>query len=668
MGGVVIAWVATAGSLFAQREDAIQWRFTMGGYAGLSSPAMSPDGSAIYIGVTLPENRGGRLMAVTPQGASRWGKEGRQFSAGIEASPTVAPATLGGRIYLGDARGRFYALNPANGQDIWMRSVGGTITSSAALAADGTVYVATSVFNGTWSGQLVAFSPEGVERWRFNTGDLIDSSPAVGSDGTIYVGSADRYLYAIHPSGEQRWRFLTGGKVLSSPAIGRDGTIYFGSHDQKLYALDPNGNLKWDYPTGGQIDASPALGADGTIYFPADRHLYALRPEVNATDRLRWRTDVSSGSTSSPAVRADGVIIAGFDDLHIRFFEPDGRVRWSRNTEARTEDYIESSPLVAPDGSIYIGSLDGQLYKLNGNGSPLSSISSWPGFRRDVQRAGMTRASNADARLLNIATRAQAGGGRPLIAGFVVQGANEKVYLVRAVGPTLAQPPLNVGGAMSDPRLLMHSGGVFFRENDNWDSSDNLNGAGIVDTGAAVGAFPLPAGSRDAALLLALPPGAFTAQVEGAGGSAGVALVEVYDAIAGDQTARVINLSTRGQVGTGANILIAGVVVGGNGTARLLLRGIGPALGKFNVPGVLTRPRLELFRGQTSLGVNTGWSSGGYKVDIQAAASSVAAFDLDDGSGDCAMLFEAQPGLYTVQISGVGDTTGEAMVEVYVLH
>jgi hypothetical protein len=190
----------------------------------------------------------------------------------------------------------------------------------------------------------------------------------------------------------------------------------------------------------------------------------------------------------------------------------------------------------------------------------------------------------------------------------------------------------------------------------------------LIDTAEGVGAFPFALGSKDAAILPALPSGAFHAHVRSSDGGAGVALVEVYDAgVATDNSARLVNLSTRGRVGTGEDVLIAGVVLGGVGSRRLLLRAIGPGLTQFNVGGVLARPRLELFRGQQSLGSNTGWTSTGMGADLAAAAATVSAFALPEGSADSAMIFEAAPGPYTIQISGVGGTTGEAMVEVYVL-
>jgi len=148
--------------------------------------------------------------------------------------------------------------------------------------------------------------------------------------------------------------------------------------------------------------------------------------------------------------------------------------------------------------------------------------------------------------------------------------------------------------------------------------------------------------------------------------------VEAYDAVGGDPSARLVNLSTRGQVGVGDNALFAGVVVGGTGRSRLLLRAVGPGLTQFGVAGVLDRPTLSLFTpvaggGQRLIRSNAGWSTENLTYDFAAAARAVAAFPLQEGSADCAMVVTVEPGNYTLQVSGLNGQTGEALVEVYVL-
>jgi YVTN family beta-propeller protein len=131
-------------------------------------------------------------------------------------------------------------------------------------------------------------------------------------------------------------------------------------------------------------------------------------------------------------------------------------------------------------------------------------------------------------------------------------------------------------------------------------------------------------------------------------------------------SARLINISTRAQVGTGANILIPGFVIGGSGTETLLIRADGPALTAFGVAGALAQPSLSVFNSTgTVIASNTGWGTNSNPAQIASAAASVGAFALASGSADCALVASLTPGAYTVQVSGVGNSTGVALAEVY---
>jgi septal ring-binding cell division protein DamX len=130
--------------------------------------------------------------------------------------------------------------------------------------------------------------------------------------------------------------------------------------------------------------------------------------------------------------------------------------------------------------------------------------------------------------------------------------------------------------------------------------------------------------------------------------------------------ARLINISTRAMVGTGANILIPGFVISGSGTETLLIRADGPALTAFGVGGALAQPSLSVFNSAgTVVASNTGWGTNANPAQISSAATSVGAFALASGSADCAVLASLSPGAYTVQVSGVGNSTGVALAEVY---
>ena len=181
-----------------------------------------------------------------------------------------------------------------------------------------------------------------------------------------------------------------------------------------------------------------------------------------------------------------------------------------------------------------------------------------------------------------------------------------------------------------------------------------------------VGAFAFPAGSADSALLLDLPPGSYTAQVTGADGTTGVALVEAYEVM--PDGGHLIDISTRASVGTGADVLIAGFVIGGTQSSQLLIRGIGPGLAQFGVSDPLAQPVLSVYdSGGNLVGLNVGWSNGSSAdaVAVANAASAAGAFSLVPGSADSAVCLTLPPGQYTAEITGVDGTTGSALVEVY---
>lgn len=273
-------------------------------------------------------------------------------------------------------------------------------------------------------------------------------------------------------------------------------------------------------------------------------------------------------------------------------------------------------------------------------------------------------ASVSDGFLRNLSTRGSVGSGEnALIVGFVVNGRNPKQVLVRAVGPTLADN--GVTGAITDPTLsLFNTAGTVVATNDNWS-----NAPAVANASSTVGAFPLPATSLDAALVTTLGPGAYTAQVTGVSGSTGVGLVEIYDV--DTQTPfsaeKVLNVSTRGRVGTGDQRLIAGVVINGTTPKRVLIRAVGPTLSTLGVNGSLADPNLRLIRQDTGLTVreNDDWGRGNDATLVTDVAAQVGAFALPAGSKDAALLITLPPGVYTAIVGTATGASGIALVEVY---
>jgi hypothetical protein len=142
-------------------------------------------------------------------------------------------------------------------------------------------------------------------------------------------------------------------------------------------------------------------------------------------------------------------------------------------------------------------------------------------------------------------------------------------------------------------------------------------------------------------------------------------LTEIYDAD-GNSGSRLINVSARMNVTVGEGTLIAGLVIAGNAPKTVLIRGVGPTLTAFGVAGVLVDPKITVFSGRTQIASNDNWENGtSTAAQLSAISTQVGAFALAAGSKDAALLITLQPGAYTVQVTGVGDTAGVALVEVY---
>lgn len=296
------------------------------------------------------------------------------------------------------------------------------------------------------------------------------------------------------------------------------------------------------------------------------------------------------------------------------------------------------------------------------NGTTLTAdISTAGGAKITVAGGGESRPEVE--KLMNISTRNSVSGRDDvLIAGFVVNGDAPKPVLIRAVGPTLSA--LNVTGVLSNPHLELFNGPISVATNNAWDAVPNAND--VATAAARAGAFTLAPGTRDAALLVTLAPGPYTAVVTGENNTSGVALIEVYDVAENAQpNQKVINISSRGVAGTGEKTLITGFVIRGSVPKRVLLRGVGPTLGIVGVTGALYDPQLRLYQGSTLLATNDNWGDAIEADQIARAAASVGAFALPPGSKDAALLINLVPGAYTLHIVGTNDTTGVALAEVY---
>jgi hypothetical protein len=187
--------------------------------------------------------------------------------------------------------------------------------------------------------------------------------------------------------------------------------------------------------------------------------------------------------------------------------------------------------------------------------------------------------------------------------------------------------------------------------NDNWQTAANqaqLSAAGFA-----------PSSSVEAAILADLPPGAYTAIVSGVGGGTGVSVIGVYE-VDHPETG-LINISTRGRVLTGNDVMIGGFIVTGSGPQKLAIVATGPSLAAFGITSPLANPKITLVRSsdQAVIATNDDWQG-----DPNASQLSAAGF-APSNPLEAGLYVTLPPGAYTAIVEGVGGGTGVAVIGVY---
>jgi outer membrane protein assembly factor BamB len=326
------------------------------------------------------------------------------------AAAVAAPAVVGRPQYQMDAQhsGRSPYSGPA--QPVLLRSFDSSalstkapatpkadIQSSAAIGPDGTIYL------GDLPGNLMAFRDPGRGKelemiWRFHPDgeSSFHSTPAIAADGTIYLGfstggpPADAHgtFYALNPQGQVLWKVdLGGGRQSSSPTLGPDGTVYVTSGAGKLFAISPEGQTLWTAQTGLVLKASPALGQDGTVYVASmNDQLYAIAPPPAGQTQgsVQWTfrfgdfpgegTPVvaaappsgsdGKGSGATPTIGPDGTIYIGADNSNMYAIAPNGQLKWQFGAEREVAGIWSSAALSADGEMLYFGANRGGVYAL----------------------------------------------------------------------------------------------------------------------------------------------------------------------------------------------------------------------------------------------------------------------------------------------------------------
>ena len=283
--------------------------------------------------------------------------------------------------------------------------------------------------------------------------------------------------------------------------------------------------------------------------------------------------------------------------------------------------------------------------------SPEISATSPEGIALDVIGYDLVTDNGSNGVLGNISTRLPVGNGdNILIAGFQITGSGSKQLVARALGPSLAQ--FGLTNVLPDTTLELHdSTGAVIATNDDWQESAN---AQSIPSGLR------PTNQLESAISATLNRGAYTAVLRGYNNSTGIGLVEVYDTTTGNGT-QLGNISTRGFVQNGDNVMIAGLVVQ-SGNKPVVVRALGPSLSSFGVTNALPDPTLSLYDGNGALLIfNDDW-----RDNQESTISGTGLAPRNDL--ESAIVGTLAPGSYTAVVRGYDNATGNALVEVYGLN
>lgn len=457
----------------------------------------------------------------------------------------------------------------------------------------------------------------------------------------------------------------------SLPIAGFGGDAYSTSPGQNQYERKHNPVANWQAEDAPANHHVPLAANRPFNAFPKDAAGYAALPTV-AYVVPNEQNNMHDGSIAQADAWLKTEILDGYyqwarthNSLLIVTFDED-----AGNTSSNQITTIFAGPMVQPGNYFEPNINPPDSRPLDGFITPTGTAMTHHNVLRTVTEMYGLRPIGASANtppitdvwrvsdsiLLNSSTRLQTGRGDDvLIGGFIIAGPAKTKVVLRGLGPSLGINGSPIAGTLPDPVIeLRKSDGTLLAGNDNWKDAQPSE---IQSTGLA------PADDREAAISISLDPGNYTVVLSGKNDSTGLALVEAYD-VEGGAAARMLNISTRGQVRTGNNVLIGGVILGGTDYARMIFRGLGPSLSVNGVPvsGRLANPNLELHDGNgTTIAFNDDWKEN-QSFEIQGSGLAPA----DDR--EAALIGNFPPGHYTAIVRGKDNTTGIALVEAYKLN
>jgi CSLREA domain-containing protein len=524
--------------------------------------------------------------------------------------------------------------------------IGTDVTGTAALGNGGTGIVISdspsNIIGGTvaGTGNLISANFIGVGiNGAESTGNLIQGN-GIGTDlsGNNPIGNGGIGVAFFGATGN-----TVGGSDLAGNVIAHNGAETLGTPAGILVEANASGNILF----GNSIFANMGLGIDlvgGTEDANGVTANDVPDSDTGANQLQNYPVINSIGATGSDRA-VEGVLMSNPNtDYTLDFYS---------NSEVDASGYGE--------GETYLGFLDvhtnvqGQVdFSFPLSTSALGHFITATATDPAGNTSEFSMASELVpplSRFLNISTRLKVQtGDNVLIGGFIITGSDPKDVIVRAIGPSLGGA--GVIGPLADPTLELHyPDGTTVVTNNDWRDTQETE---IITTGIP------PADDKESAIVATLDPGPYTAIVRGTNGGSGVGLVEAYD-LAQAADSDLANISTRGLVETGDNVMIGGIIIGPDAApdGSILIRALGPSLTAIGVPNALADPMLELRDGNGALiASNNDWKS------TQQAAIEATGIPPNDDL-EAAILATLISGNYTAIMSGVGGTTGIGLVEAY---
>ena len=477
------------------------------------------------------------------------------------------------------------------------------------------------------------------------TGEFVNGpyGLALDSSANLYVTTNSNVIRKFSPSGVDLGVFAsTGINFAMGLAFDSKGNLYaanFGTNT--IEKFDPNGIDLGVFanvirPTGLAFDAA------GNLYV-ANFGNTIERFSPIGTPLLPFTSFFLNNPEGLAFDSSGNLFVANNGSDTIQVFSPSGTDLGSLSTVG----------LSGPIGLAFDG--DGNLYVVNNLTSAIEKIAP-DGTESLFATTGYLPAFLAvqsTATLVNISTRLNIlTGDNVLDGGFIVVGSGFKDVLIRGLGPSLASA--GITGTLADPIIELYSDNVIIAENDNWMKNQK---AEIEATGLQ------PTNDAEAALIATLAAGTYTVIERGKEATTGIGLIEIYDLGAGTGP-ELSNISTRGFVDTGSNVMIAGFIIASSsgGSSQVMVRGLGPSLGDFGIADPLADPVLDLYDADGMLIA----SSDSWQSDQEAEIIATGLQPLN--GAEAAILITLSPGAYTAIESGKNGGTGVGLVEVYNLH